>query len=68
LGVPSLAARADGHPSDLNTLTLDLILDRGGVSLIDAAANHATYDDAPTAAQRSDIAIAVLDALGVSRD
>jgi hypothetical protein len=68
VGVPVLGTRADGHPSDLNTLTLDLILDRGGVSLIDAAANHATYDDVPTAAQRGDIATAVLDALGVSRD
>ena len=62
------AARVAAHPSDLNTLTLDLILDRGGLVLIDAAANHATYEDAPSTEQREAIAGDVLDTLGVPRD
>jgi hypothetical protein len=49
------------------TLTLDLFLDQGGLVLIDAAANHGTYADAPSAGERGEIALAVVDALGVGR-
>jgi hypothetical protein len=58
---------ARAHPSDLETLTLDLLLDRGGVVVVDAAANRASYDDRPSPATRRAIAQEVLDALGVAR-
>lgn len=68
LCVGALAPRADAHPSAFDTLTLDLLLDRGGLVLIDAAANHATYQEAPSPEQRATLAFAVLDALGVPRE
>jgi hypothetical protein len=68
LCVGAHAPRAHAHPSDLETLTIDLLLDRGGLVLIDAAANHASYQEAPSPEQRVTLAFAVLDALGVPRD
>ncbi len=63
----ALAPCAAAHPSDFDTLTVDLLLDRGGLVLVDAAANHATYQEAPSPEQRATLASAVLDALGVPR-
>jgi hypothetical protein len=57
---------ARAHPSDLGTLTLDLLLDRGGVVLVDAAANRTSYADGPDPAERGRIAADVLAALGVA--
>ena len=48
--------------------TLDFIVDPTGLVVIDGAANHATYDDAPSPAERSAIVGQVVDALGIPRD
>lgn len=68
LAVALAPAVAGAHPSDLDTLTLDLILDHNGLVLIDGAANHATYQEAPPEEQRASVAVAVLDALGIPRE
>ena len=44
-------APAGAHPSDLGTLTLDLLLDRGGLVLIDGAAPRATEPERPSPAE-----------------
>jgi hypothetical protein len=67
LAVALLPARAGAHPSDLGTLTLDLLVDRGGLVLIDAAAPRTTHDDRPSAAARRALAHEVLAALRVPR-
>jgi hypothetical protein len=67
--VSGLAApRAVAHPSALDALTLDLLLDRGGLVLVDGAANGDSYDLTPHPEARTAMAIAVLDALGAPRD
>jgi hypothetical protein len=63
-----LSAAAWAHPSGLGTLTLDLLVDRGGVVLVDAAAPRATDQDRPSEAERTALANDVLDALGGARD
>jgi hypothetical protein len=62
--LPNAAA---AHPSDLGTLTLDLLLDRGGLVLVDGAANRASYEDRPSPGERRAIAREMLGALGVRR-
>jgi hypothetical protein len=62
-----LPTAAGAHPSDLRTLTLDLLLDRGGLVLIDAAAPRLTPGDRPGAADRRELADEVLAALRVPR-
>jgi hypothetical protein len=60
---------AGAHPSPLDSLTLDFIVDQSGLVVIDGAANRATYDpDAPSAAERSVIVDQVVEALGIPRD
>jgi hypothetical protein len=68
LALAATAQLASAHPSDPSTLTLDLLVDRKGLRVIDAAAQAATYDQRPSESQRLIVATAVLDALGVSRD
>ncbi len=63
-----LSTAAWAHPSDLGTLTLDLLVDRGGVVLVDAAAPRVTDQDRPSEAERRALAGDVLDALGGTRD
>ena len=68
LGIVALARPARAHPSALDALTVDLLLDQPGLVVIDAAANGRTYDTAPHPTARRQLATAVLDALGVPHD
>ena len=68
LGSTALPAPAGAHPSPLNSLTLDFIVDRSGLVVIDGAANRATYDDAPSPPERAAIAGQVVGALGIPPD
>ena len=65
LGLVALPGPADAHPSALDAMTVDLLLDQSGLVVIDAAANGHTYDTAPHPAAQRRVATAVLDALGV---
>jgi hypothetical protein len=62
------AQPASSHASDASTLTLDLLVDRKGLQVIDAAAQAATYDQRPSESERMIVATEVLDALGVPGD
>src|SRR5260221_13525714 len=68
LGLVTTPTPAGAHPSALNSLTLDFIVDQSGLVVIDGAANRATYEDAPTPAERSVIVGQVVDAIGVPSD
>ena len=68
LGIVALARPARAHPSALDALTVDLLLDQPGLVVIDAAANGRTYDTAPHPTAQRQLATAVLDALGVPHD
>jgi hypothetical protein len=59
---------AGAHPSTLDALTVDLLLDESGLVVVDAATNHATYEEAPSPDERAAIARRVGDALGISWD
>ncbi|HEY3671012.1 MAG TPA: hypothetical protein VGN51_08760 [Acidimicrobiia bacterium] len=69
VGFVLLPTPAGAHPSPLDSLTLDFIVDQSGLVVIDGAANRATYDsDAPSPAERSGIVDQVVEALGIPRD
>lgn len=68
LGLAALPEPATAHPSALDALTVDLLLDQAGLVVVDAAANGHTYDTAPHSAAQRRLATAVLDALGVPHD
>jgi hypothetical protein len=68
LGLVTTPTPAGAHPSALNSLTLDFIVDQSGLVVIDGAANRATYQDAPSPAERSAIAGQVLGAVGIPSD
>jgi hypothetical protein len=53
---------AGAHPSPLNSLTIDVVLDQAGVVVIDAATNHETYQAAPSPGERATIAARVVEA------
>src|SRR4051812_10551558 len=60
---------AGAHASALDALTVDLLLDQSGLVVVDAATNHASYEQSPSPAERAGIAQRVGDALGIpSRD
>jgi hypothetical protein len=64
----AFAARADAHPSDFRTLTVDLVVGDRGLELIDAAVVPAAgpnYDPFPTVASRSAVASRVLESLAL---
>ena len=58
---------AVAHESTLEALTVDLLLDQSGLVVVDAATNHASYDQAPSPAERAVVAGRVGDALGIPR-
>ena len=68
VGLMALPAPAGAHPSPLNSLTLDFIVDQSGLVVIDGAANRDTYDDAPSPAERAVITEQVVDALRIPPD
>jgi hypothetical protein len=68
VAVLGLPASAGAHQSSHDALTLDLILDEGGLVVIDAASNHATYQEAPSSAERASVASQVVEAIGASAD
>ncbi len=62
------APRAFAHPSDFETLTLDLVIDRHGLVVIDAAVVESSgpgYEPLPSVELRRMVAEHVLGALGV---
>jgi hypothetical protein len=64
----ALPTPAGAHPSPLDSLTLDFIVDQSGLVVIDGAANRDTYDQAPTPPERAAIAGQVVDALSIPGD
>jgi hypothetical protein len=67
-GIVGSPRRASAHASALDALTLDLLLDQSGLVVVDAATNHASYDEAPPPPERAAIATQVLEAIGVPAD
>jgi hypothetical protein len=76
LGFVALALPATAHPSDFETLTLDLLVGPRGLEVLDAAVVESKgpgYEPFPTSDFKRDVAVDVLDALhlalgGVSID
>src|SRR5713226_1913250 len=64
----AIAQPASAHPSDASTLALDLLVDRKGLQVLDAAAQAATYEQRTSESQRKIVATEVLDALGMPLD
>ena len=57
---------ADAHPSDSETLTIDLLLSTDGLLTIDAAMNPGpSYDLHQSESDRADVAAAVIESLGI---
>lgn len=60
---------ASAHPSDFETLTVDLVFTSSGLHLVDGAVVESegpAYDPFPTAQLRETVALAVLDAVGLN--
>jgi hypothetical protein len=67
--VLALPTTARAHPSDFETLTIDLLLGTGGVEVIDAAVVVGTdYEPFPSVDNRRAVAQGVLSALGIPSD
>jgi hypothetical protein len=65
LALVAVPGRAEAHPSALDALTVDLLLDQSGLVVVDAATNRASYEQAPTPAERAVIAGRVGEALAI---
>ena len=61
----AVAAPVGAHPSDFNTLTIDLLISDESI-VIDAAMVQATYEPFPTTEEKQIVAVGVLDALGLA--
>jgi len=69
LGLFALPVPATAHPSDFETLTLDLLVGPRGLEVIDAAVVESggpSYEPFPTSDVKRDVALKVLGALDVA--